>query len=40
MLPTYILLVIGGPAHHGSIRMLRLMRVFRVLKMAQHVGEA
>ena len=40
VLPTYILLVIGGPAHHGSIRMLRLMRVFRVLKMAQHVGEA
>lgn len=40
VLPTYVLLFTGGVAHGGSIRMLRLMRVFRVLKMAQHVGEA
>lgn len=40
VLPTYLLLLTAGPAHGGSIRMLRLMRVFRVLKMAQHVGEA
>lgn len=40
VLPTYALLFTTGTAHGGSIRMLRLMRVFRVLKMAQHVGEA
>ena len=40
VLPTYALLLTAGPVHGGSIRMLRLMRVFRVLKMAQHVGEA
>ena len=39
-LPTYVLLFTGGVAHGGSIRMLRLMRVFRVLKMAQHLDEA
>lgn len=40
VLPTYVLLFLTGTAHGGSIRMLRMMRVFRVLKMAQHVGEA
>ncbi|MBM3988075.1 MAG: ion transporter [Planctomycetes bacterium] len=40
VLPTYVLLFTAGIAQGDSIRMLRLMRVFRVLKMAQHVGEA
>jgi voltage-gated potassium channel len=40
ILPTYMELFIAGSGHFIIIRILRLLRMFRVLKMAQHVGDA
>jgi len=40
ILPTYLSLVIPGAQSLLVIRALRLLRVFRVLKLAQFVGEA
>lgn len=38
--PNYLSLVLGGSHYLAAVRILRLMRVFRILKMAHHVGEA
>jgi len=38
--PTYLSLVVSGTQSLIVIRALRLLRVFRVLKLAQFVGEA
>lgn len=40
ILPTYLSLVIAGSQSLLVIRALRLLRVFRVLKLAHFVGEA
>jgi voltage-gated potassium channel len=40
ILPTYLSLFIGGAQTLIVIRALRLLRVFRILKLAQFVGEA
>jgi len=40
ILPTYLSLVVAGTHSLIVIRALRLLRVFRVLKLAQFVGEA
>ncbi|GJM23162.1 MAG: ion transporter [Planctomycetota bacterium] len=40
ILPTYLSLVFAGTQTLLVIRALRLLRVFRVLKLAQFVGEA
>jgi len=40
ILPTYLSLVIPGGQALLSVRVLRLLRVFRVLKLAHHVSEA
>jgi voltage-gated potassium channel len=40
ILPTYLSLIIPGAQSLLVIRALRLLRVFRVLKLAQFVGEA
>jgi len=40
VLPTYLSLVVAGSQSLLVIRALRLLRVFRVLKLAQYVGEA
>jgi len=40
ILPTYISLVVAGPQYLLTIRALRLLRVFRVLKLTRFVGEA
>ncbi len=40
ILPTYLSLVVAGTHSLLVIRALRLLRVFRVLKLAQFVGEA
>ena len=40
ILPTYLSLLIPGAQSLLVIRALRLLRVFRVLKLAQFVGEA
>jgi len=40
VLPTYLSLVVAGTQSLLVIRALRLLRVFRVLKLAQYVGEA
>jgi len=40
LIPTYLSLVIAGSQSLIVIRALRLMRVFRVLKLAHFVGEA
>jgi len=40
ILPTYLSLVIPGAQSFMVIRALRLLRVFRVLKLAHFVGEA
>ena len=40
ILPTYLSLAVGGAQTLLVIRALRLLRVFRVLKLAHFVGEA
>lgn len=40
ILPTYIDLFMVGSGHFIIIRILRLLRMFRILKMAEHIGEA
>lgn len=40
VLPSYLALVLGGAQYFMVIRSLRLMRVFRVLKMVRFIGEA
>src|SRR5690606_16729077 len=41
LLPSYIGLFISGSHHSLSvIRSLRLLRIFRVLKLARYIGEA
>lgn len=40
IVPNYLQLFIAGPQYLAAVRILRLLRMFRVLKMAHHVGEA
>jgi voltage-gated potassium channel len=40
ILPAYIGLLFPGSHYLMTLRILRLMRMFRVLKMAEHLGEA
>lgn len=40
ILPTYISLFIAGPQYLLVIRTIRLLRVFRVLKLSRYVSEA
>ncbi len=40
ILPTYLEIFVTGSGHFIIIRILRLLRMFRILKMAHHVGEA
>ena len=40
VLPSYLSLVIAGSQYLIVIRSLRLLRVFRVLKLARYLGEA
>ena len=40
ILPFYVGLVIPGTRFLDVIKILRMLRIFRVLKMAQYVGEA
>lgn len=40
ILPTYISLFIAGPQYLVIIRTMRLIRVFRVLKLTRYIGEA
>ncbi|MEX2579283.1 MAG: ion transporter [Verrucomicrobiales bacterium] len=41
IVPTYLAVFFAaGPQYLIVVRMLRLLRVFRVLKMARHLGEA
>ena len=40
ILPTYLSLLLPGSRYLVVIRSLRLLRVFRVLKLAQYLGEA
>ncbi|MCQ1536632.1 ion transporter [Methanosarcina sp. KYL-1] len=40
ILPTYLSLLLPGSRYLLVIRSLRLLRVFRVLKLAQYLGEA
>lgn len=40
ILPSYLALVMGGAQYFIIIRSLRLLRVFRVLKMVRFLGEA
>ena len=40
ILPTYLELFLAGSGHFIVIRILRLLRMFRILKMAQHMGDA
>lgn len=40
ILPSYLAILIGGAQYFIVVRSLRLMRVFRVLKMVRFVGEA
>lgn len=40
VLPTYLALVLAGSQYFMIIRVLRLLRMFRVLKMARHFGQA
>jgi voltage-gated potassium channel len=40
LLPTYLSLFVGGAQSLMVIRSLRLLRVFRVLKLAEYMGEA
>jgi voltage-gated potassium channel len=40
ILPAYLGLLLPGSHYFTTLRILRLMRIFRVLKMAEHIGEA
>ena len=40
ILPAYISLLLPGSHYLTTVRVLRLMRMFRVLKMAEYIGEA
>lgn len=40
ILPAYIELLLPGTHYLMTLRVLRLMRMFRVLKMAEYIGEA
>lgn len=40
VLPTYVTLLATGGQHLMLVRALRLLRIFRVLKMTRYVGEA
>jgi len=40
ILPAYIELLMPGSHYLVTLRILRLMRMFRVLKMAEYIGEA
>ncbi|WP_267225265.1 ion transporter [Dyella silvae] len=40
VLPTYLTLLASGGQHLMVVRALRILRVFRVLKMTRYVGEA
>ena len=40
ILPAYLELLIPGTHYLMALRVLRLMRMFRVLKMAEYLGEA
>ncbi len=40
LVPTYLSLIMVGPQYLLTIRALRLLRVFRVLKLTRFVGEA
>ncbi len=40
ILPSYLALFLGGAQYFIVIRSLRLLRVFRVLKMVRFIGEA
>ncbi|MCP5540955.1 MAG: ion transporter [Akkermansiaceae bacterium] len=40
ILPTYLEIFMTGSGHLIVIRILRLLRMFRILKMAHHMGEA
>lgn len=40
ILPAYLELVVPGTHYLMALRVLRLMRMFRVLKMAEYMGEA
>ena len=40
ILPTYISLIVAGPQYLLVIRTIRLIRVFRILKLSRYVSEA
>lgn len=40
ILPSYLELFLTGSGHFMVIRVLRLLRMFRILKMAHHTGQA
>lgn len=40
ILPTYLELFVAGSGHFIVIRTLRMLRMFRVLKMVDHMGNA
>ncbi len=40
ILPSYLELFFAGSHYLMTIRVLRLLRMFRILKMAEHVGES
>lgn len=40
ILPTYLEFFLAGSGHFIIIRILRLLRMFRILKMAHHMGGA
>ncbi len=40
ILPAFIELLLPGSHYLTTVRILRLMRMFRVLKMAEYIGEA
>ncbi len=40
IVPTYLTLFLPGAQYFIALRVLRLMRIFRVLKMARHYSEA
>jgi len=40
ILPTFIDLILAGSGHFIIVRILRLLRMFRILKMAEHLGDA
>lgn len=40
ILPSYLELLLTGSHYLMTVRILRLLRMFRILKMAEHVGES